>query len=111
LQLVRDVKSKGVAFTLDGPRGPAEVAQPGAVWLAKATGNPLLPFHAEAASSWTLSSWDRTQIPKPLTTVAMAIREPIHVPRDADERALDEARAALEASLAGARLECLRLLA
>ena len=26
LQLVRDVKSKGVAFTLDGPRGPAEVA-------------------------------------------------------------------------------------
>src|SRR4029079_13557427 len=50
LQLVRDVKSNAVAFTLDGPRGPAEVAQPGAVWLAKATGNPLVPFHAEAAS-------------------------------------------------------------
>ena len=45
LQLVRDVKSTGVAFTLDGPRGPAEVAQPGAVWLSKATGHPLLPFH------------------------------------------------------------------
>jgi hypothetical protein len=39
-------ESKGVAFTLDGPRGPAEVAQPGAVWLAKATGNPLMPFHS-----------------------------------------------------------------
>ena len=110
LQLVRDVKSKGVAFTLDGPRGPAEVAQPGAVWLAKATGNPLMPFHAEAASSWTLKSWDRTQIPKPFTTVAMAIREPIYVPRDADEGALNEARAALEASLAAARTECNRLL-
>ena len=56
LQLVREVKSKGVAFTLDGPRGPAEIAQPGAVWLSKATGNPLLPFHADAASSWTLGS-------------------------------------------------------
>jgi lysophospholipid acyltransferase (LPLAT)-like uncharacterized protein len=111
LQLVRDVKSKGVAFTLDGPRGPAEVAQPGAVWLAKATGNPLMPFHAEAASSWTLNSWDRTQIPKPFTTVAMAIREPIYVSRDADERAMDEARSALEASLAAARLECQKLLA
>src|SRR5688500_5122398 len=111
LQLVRDVKSKGVAFTLDGPRGPAEVAQPGAVWLAKATGNPLLPFHAEAASSWTLRSWDRTQIPKPFTTVSMAIREPIYVPRDADDRALDEARTALEASLAAARHECSKLLA
>jgi lysophospholipid acyltransferase (LPLAT)-like uncharacterized protein len=111
LQLVRDVKSKGVAFTLDGPRGPAEVAQPGAVWLSKATGNPLLPFHAEAASSWRLGSWDRTQIPKPFTTVAMAIREPIYVSRDADDRALDEARTALEASLAAARHECQRLLA
>jgi hypothetical protein len=111
LQLVREVRSKGVAFTLDGPRGPAEIAQPGAVWLSKATGNPLLPFHAEAASSWTLGSWDRTQIPKPFTTVAMAIRDPIYVPRDADERALDEARTTLEASLAAARQECLRLLA
>jgi len=111
LQLVRDVRSKGVAFTLDGPRGPAEIAQPGAVWLAKATGNPLMPFHAEAASSWTLGSWDRTQIPKPFTTVALAIRDPIYVPRDADERALDAARTTLEASLVEARQECLRLLA
>ncbi|HEX8031023.1 MAG TPA: lysophospholipid acyltransferase family protein [Vicinamibacterales bacterium] len=111
LQMVRDVKSKGVAFTLDGPRGPAEVAQPGAVWLAKATGNPLMPFHCEAASSWTLKSWDRTQIPTPFTTVAMAIREPIYVPRDADEHALAASRTELEASLAEARVECQRLLA
>jgi lysophospholipid acyltransferase (LPLAT)-like uncharacterized protein len=110
LQLVRDVKSKGVAFTLDGPRGPAEIAQLGAVWLAKATGNPLMPFHAEAASSWTMKSWDRTQIPKPFTTVAMAIREPIYVPRGTDERAMDAARTALEASLLAAKLECHRLL-
>src|SRR6185436_1405719 len=109
LQLVREVKSKGVAFPLDGPRGPAQVAQPGAVWLSKATGNPLMPFHFEAATSWTMKSWDRTQIPKPFTTVAMAIREPIYVPRDADDRALDEARLALVASLAAARIECRKL--
>ncbi len=29
---------------VDGPRGPALVAQPGAVWLAKATGNPSCRF-------------------------------------------------------------------
>jgi lysophospholipid acyltransferase (LPLAT)-like uncharacterized protein len=110
LQLVREVKSKGVAFTLDGPRGPAEVAQPGAVWLAKATGNPLMPFHAEAASSWTMKSWDRTQIPKPFTTVAMAIGEPIYVPRDADEQGMDAARKQLESSLVSAKQECVRLL-
>ena len=110
-QLVRDARAHGVAFTLDGPRGPAEVAQPGAVWLAKATGQPLLPFHSEAASSWTLKSWDRTQIPKPFTTVAMAIAEPIYVARDADEQVLEESQARLVASLATAQSECKRLLA
>jgi len=110
-QLVRDVKAHGVAFTLDGPRGPAEVAQPGAVWLAKATGQPLLPFHSEAASAWTLGSWDRTQIPKPFTTVAMAIQTPSYVPRDADADALEAYRRELEAALKSARAECQRLLA
>jgi lysophospholipid acyltransferase (LPLAT)-like uncharacterized protein len=110
LQLVRDVKSKGVAFTLDGPRGPAEVAQPGAVWLAKATGNPLMPFHAEAASSWTLNSWDRTQIPKPFTTVAMAIGEPLYIPREADDAALETWRQQLQQALADCRTKCAELL-
>ena len=42
LQLTRDMAAgKPAGFTLDGPRGPARVAQPGAVWLAKATGNPV----------------------------------------------------------------------
>ena len=110
LQLVKEVKSKGVAFTLDGPRGPAGVAQPGAVWLSKATGNPLLPFHCEAASAWSLNSWDRTQIPKPFTTVAMAIGEAIYVPRDADETALESWRGELEASIARCKRQCAELL-
>src|SRR6187431_717303 len=74
LQLKRDMAAgKPAAFTLDGPRGPARVAQPGAVWLAKATGNPVLPFHLEADRYWTVRSWDRTQIPKPFTTVSIAM--------------------------------------
>jgi hypothetical protein len=70
-----------------------------------------MPFHAEAASSWTLKSWDRTQIPKPFTTVAMAIAEPIYVPRHADDRVLDECRQLLERALADCRARCLELLA
>jgi lysophospholipid acyltransferase (LPLAT)-like uncharacterized protein len=86
-------------FTVDGPRGPARVAQPGAVWLAKATGNPVLPFHVEASSHWILRSWDRTQIPKPFSTVALAVGEPFDVPRDADGAAIETARVALEQRL------------
>ena len=42
-----------------GRAAPAYQAQPGAVWLAKATGNPVVPFHVESSPCWTLGSWDR----------------------------------------------------
>jgi len=100
LQLVRDLAAgKPAGFTLDGPRGPARVAQPGAVWLSKATGHPVLPFHLEASRYWTLDSWDRTQIPKPFSTVAIAMGEPFQVASDADEGALERARLMLEERL------------
>src|SRR5262249_54315398 len=100
LQLVRDMEAgKPAGFTVDGPRGPARVAQPGAVWLAKATGNPVLPFHLEADRHWTLGSWDRTQIPKPFATVALVAGEPFHVAGDADDQAIEAARRELEARL------------
>jgi lysophospholipid acyltransferase (LPLAT)-like uncharacterized protein len=86
-------------FTLDGPRGPARVAQPGAIWLAKATGNPVVPFHLEASRHWTMGSWDRTQIPKPFSEVSIAMGEPFFVPEDADDAALEEHRLSLEARL------------
>jgi len=100
LQLVRDVKDRPVAFTLDGPRGPARVAQPGAVWLSKATGNPIIPFHLESDRHWTLDSWDRTQIPKPFARVGLAFAPPIVVPRDAGADRLDEWQQRLETALA-----------
>ncbi len=100
LQLVRDMEAgRPAGFTVDGPRGPARVAQPGAVWLAKATGNPVLPFHLEADRHWTLGSWDRTQIPKPFAAVALVVGEPFVVPADADDNGIEAARRHLEERL------------
>jgi hypothetical protein len=70
---------KAAGFSVDGPRGPARVAQPGALWLAKTTGHPVLPVHFEADRHWTANSWDRTQIPKPFATVALVVGEPFDV--------------------------------
>jgi lysophospholipid acyltransferase (LPLAT)-like uncharacterized protein len=90
LTLKREVeRGHPAGFALDGPRGPARVAQPGAVWLAGATGCPLLPFHAEASRSWTVSSWDRTQVPKPFSTVAVVLGEPLIVRDASEESALE----------------------
>lgn len=109
-QLARDVRAHGVAFTVDGPRGPAGVAQRGAVWLSRATGQPLLPFHCEAASSWTVDSWDRTLVPKPFTTVAMAIAPPIFVAPGGGDQALDASRIRLEEALRNCQARCAELL-
>jgi lysophospholipid acyltransferase (LPLAT)-like uncharacterized protein len=100
LQLKRDLAAgKPAGFTVDGPRGPARVAQPGAVWLAKATGHPVLPFHLEADRFWSVTSWDRTQIPKPFSTVAIAMGEPFTVREDANDDDIERARKLLETRL------------
>ena len=102
LKLKREMdRGRPSGFAVDGPRGPARRVQPGAVWLAKLTGNPIVPFHMEASSYWSLRSWDRTQIPKPFSTVALSIGTPIDVPADADETTLEAKRAELEQSLFG----------
>jgi len=88
-----------VAFTLDGPRGPARRAQPGAVWLAGATGHPIVPFHFEAARFWSFNSWDRTQVPRPFSLVALAVGAPIEVPPGATEAALEDKQRELESAL------------
>ncbi len=78
VQLRRELGAgHGVAFTVDGPRGPARIVQPGAVWLAGVTSQPIVPFHIEASQFWTTSSWDRGMVPKPFSTVAVVVGEPI----------------------------------
>ena len=100
LQLMRALRQgRPVGITLDGPKGPAGVAQPGAVWLAGASGQPVLPFHLEADRHWTVRSWDRTQIPKPFSTVALVVGEPMEMSEGLDEAGRERARVALEARL------------
>ena len=80
VQLRQDLAAgKPAAFTVDGPRGPARVVQDGVLFLAGATGQPILPYHIEASRHWTLRSWDRTQIPRPFADVALVIGAPIEV--------------------------------
>ena len=102
VQLRRELRAGSpAAFTVDGPRGPARRVQPGAVWLASATGHPIVPFHIEAARSWTVKSWDQHQIPKPATDLAIAIGTPIDVPALGSDEDVEEWRATLERALLG----------
>jgi lysophospholipid acyltransferase (LPLAT)-like uncharacterized protein len=104
VQLRRDLRAGSpAAFTVDGPRGPARVSQPGAIWLASATGHPIVPFHIEARSFWTVSSWDRHQVPKPGSELAITVGDPIEIDPKASEADIEAGRVLLEQALA--RLE------
>ena len=92
-------QGKEIAFTVDGPRGPRYEAKPGPVFLAKLTGNPILPFLMEPASYWTLKSWDRLQIPKPFTRALLVIAEPFEVSAEEEEAAIEKDRAIMQQSL------------
>jgi lysophospholipid acyltransferase (LPLAT)-like uncharacterized protein len=93
-----------LAFTPDGPRGPAGVVQPGVVLAAAATGFPLQPVAIAASRCRRLRSWDRFLVPLPGATVHIVYGEALRVERRGDPapaaaelaRRLDAAAAAAE---------------
>lgn len=100
VQAKRQLESgHSLLITPDGPRGPARVAQPGAVWLAGATSCPILPVRVTASRYRTTRSWDQHLVPSPGATVTVMIGAPIEVPNDADAGTLEAKRLELENSL------------
>lgn len=87
------------AFTCDGPRGPAQVAKPGPVLLARQTGVPLRAFHVSLSKYWELKTWDRTRIPKPFSRAVARFSAPIHVPENANDPQIRQFHAELQAAL------------
>lgn len=91
-----------IAFTPDGPRGPASEVQPGVILAAAATGFPIVPVALAATRAKRLRSWDRFLIPLPLSTVHFVYGEPLTVERRGD---LEAAAAELKRRLDAAEAE------
>ena len=72
--------------------------------------NPILPFHIEASRFWTAKSWDRHQIPRPGSDVAIAIGAPIDV-EATDDETVERARGELERTLARLETQASEMLA
>ena len=90
-------------FTADGPRGPIHQSKMGPIKLAQLSQAPIGCFHLEPENAWTMRSWDRFQIPKPFTRIAVSWGRWITVPEDADATAQESLRLQLDASLESAR--------
>ncbi len=103
-EMVRQVRSgRHAALTVDGPKGPARVVQPGVVQLARLTGAWILPITSSASRPHFFSSWDRYLLPWPFSKAVVAYGEPFPIAEDApDEAALARIASALDSATAEA---------
>ena len=86
------------AITPDGPRGPPWKFKPGAVLLAQLSGRPMIPLSYAASRAWKIK-WDRFVIPAPLSRIAIAVGEPVYVPKGLDAAALERVQLDMERRL------------
>lgn len=93
-------EGRDVAITPDGPRGPRETVQIGAVVLAARSGRPVVPIGIASRPVWRLNSWDRFQIPKPWARAVAIYGAPLRVPDVPD---LEPWRQRLETALRAAQ--------
>ena len=99
-EMVRAVRAGGhAALTVDGPRGPARVVQPGILQLARLTGGWILPITSSSARPRFLRSWDRYLLPRPFSRNVVVYGEPFPVDSGlTDEEASQRIAEALDAA-------------
>jgi lysophospholipid acyltransferase (LPLAT)-like uncharacterized protein len=89
------------AITPDGPRGPPWKFKPGAVLLSQMSGRAIIPLSYAASRAWMIK-WDRFVIPWPLSRIAIAIGEPVYVPKGLDAEGLERLQLDMEQRLRAA---------
>ena len=77
-------------IAVDGPHGPPLRVRPGALWLARLTGRPVIPTGVAAWPSLRWPKWDRHVVPLPGARCALVAGEPLWVPRGTDLEPLRE---------------------
>jgi lysophospholipid acyltransferase (LPLAT)-like uncharacterized protein len=98
--LVRALKKGShVAITPDGPRGPRNLAQRGAISLAAGSGRAIVPVTFGASKKKIFNSWDRFLLPYPFSRGVFIWGEPIWVEPREGEAGFEEKRKILEIRL------------
>jgi len=72
------VKSS-MAITVDGPKGPPQKCKPGILYIAQKKKIPIICCSAKFSSAWSLSTWDKMNIPKPFSRVTITYHPPIYI--------------------------------
>jgi lysophospholipid acyltransferase (LPLAT)-like uncharacterized protein len=92
-----------LVVTPDGPRGPNEVIAPGALQIARRSGQPVYLMGIAASPAMQLrKTWDKVMFAAPFGRGAVVWEGPLFVPGDADEAAIRDLIADWSARLSAA---------
>lgn len=95
--VIRTLQSgTSTGFTPDGPRGPRMRASLGVIQAARLSGSPILPCSFAVRRRRVLKSWDRFILALPFTRGVFVCGEPVLVPRNASDEAIETARQLVE---------------
>jgi lysophospholipid acyltransferase (LPLAT)-like uncharacterized protein len=87
-----------MALTADIPQ-VSRVAGTGIVMLARYSGRPIYPVAVTTSRRIELDNWDRSTVNLPFGRFAIVVGDPITVPMDADDAAVERARQTVEKEL------------
>jgi len=85
-----------VIITPDGPRGPRYKIKEGIILAAKASAAKIIPYTWEANKYWQFNTWDLFRIPRPFSTITIALGKPISPIADSSSEALLELEKAFQ---------------
>lgn len=95
--IVDDLKANSLAIhAVDGPRGPSGAVKAGLIRMAQLSGAKIFPVYISFSDAWTLRSWDRFLIPKPLSKIRIRWDQPFSVPKNLTEEEFESLRRQFE---------------
>ena len=99
-QLLEDTAGKHIVITPDGPGGPRRQLKAGVVYIASQLGRDIVPGAFSVTSAWRPKGrWTDMVIPKPFSTIYVAMGTPISVPADIRRDQLDQYVAQVQAEM------------
>ncbi len=92
-------RTRNLAITPDGPRGPRRKLAPGAVYLASRLQIPLIAIGLGYQNPWRVPTWDRFAIPVPFSRARAVVGPRLHIPENLDRNQLESWRERVETHL------------
>ncbi|MFH1369254.1 MAG: lipopolysaccharide heptosyltransferase II [Elusimicrobiota bacterium] len=90
-------KGMNAAFAVDGPKGPYHKVKPGVIYIARKTGNYIVPLSSAASRYKVLEkAWDKYRVPAPFSRAVIAYGKPVKFDENTD---IDKQCEALEREL------------